>query len=238
LKHKLADVIQYVDWEKLRNNYFLRVHSTNDNAHRKLKKRAPRLRDQRRKRNSPQARTSSGRSFFAGKSPYEILEHAIMEAVTAEASGRHSPSKDVSEPLNYNSKKNASHVSDQDEFSISDQTHHLDENVMGQSIDKKDKKTDEGRQGDEASFNGKPIPVYTYEKGNCPDPGDVAKVPCAPDDLEKICDKYDDAGSLRKCFNACKPSFCCIHGKSKVSFILNLPLPDAIASYIRCTSRK
>jgi hypothetical protein len=70
------------------------------------------------------------------------------------------------------------------------------------------------RQGDEASFNGKPIPIYTYDKGNCPDVGDVASLPCAPDDLEKLCDKYDDMGSFRKCFDACKPSFCCIHGKS------------------------
>ena len=163
------------------------------------------------------ARTSSDTSVFAGKSPFEILEHATVEAVTAEAPARHSPTKEV---LEHKSEKNASRVSDQDEFSISDKTQHLDEIAIGPAKDKKDKITDAGRQVDEASFNGKPIPVYAYDKGNCPDPGDVAKVPCAPDDLEQICDKNDDAGSFRKCLEACKPSFCCIHGTSKFSFIL------------------
>ena len=71
------------------------------------------------------------------------------------------------------------------------------------------------RQGDDAAFNGKPIPVYTPSSGNCPGPGNVAAtpIPCAPTNLNNICSKYDDAGSFKACFEACKPSFCCIHGK-------------------------
>jgi hypothetical protein len=223
MKHKLSNVIQYVDWEKLRNDYFFQVHATNVNSQRRLKKRAPRLRHRPRIGNTPHARTSSGISLYAGKSPFEILEDAIMEAVTAEESARNSPTKEILETGSSNTQKNVSRVSDQDEFSISDKkAQHLDEIVIGQGKEEKGLK-DAGRQGDEASFNGKPIPVYSYDKGNCPNPGDVAKVPCAPDDLKKICDKYDDAGSFRKCLEACKPSFCCIHGKSKISFFLDRP---------------
>ena len=71
------------------------------------------------------------------------------------------------------------------------------------------------QQGNDASFNGKPIPVYVPSKGNCPDAGNVAviPIPCAPDNLKQICNKYDPAGSFSACFEACKASFCCIHGK-------------------------
>jgi hypothetical protein len=71
------------------------------------------------------------------------------------------------------------------------------------------------RQGDSASFNGKPMPTYGYDLGNCPGDGDsAAAVPCAPDNLPKICSKYDgDEGLLSLCLEACIPSFCCIHGK-------------------------
>ena len=57
------------------------------------------------------------------------------------------------------------------------------------------------------------IPKYEYNKGNCPDAGDSsAKVPCAPDNLDQLCDKYQDGSSFTKCWEACIPSFCCIHG--------------------------
>ena len=70
------------------------------------------------------------------------------------------------------------------------------------------------RQGDDASFNGKPIPDYTANTGNCPGPGDsFAAVPCAPTNLRALCNKYDDEGIFSACFDACFPSFCCIHGK-------------------------
>ena len=57
------------------------------------------------------------------------------------------------------------------------------------------------------------IPKYEYNKGNCPDAGDsIAKVPCAPDNLDQLCDKYQEGSSFTKCWEACIPSFCCIHG--------------------------
>ena len=37
-------------------------------------------------------------------------------------------------------------------------------------------------------------------------------MPCAENlSLRKICDKYDEQESFRACWEACKPSFCCIH---------------------------
>ena len=70
------------------------------------------------------------------------------------------------------------------------------------------------RQRDEAAFNGIPIEIDRYNRGNCPDGGDVKDppLPCAPDNLSKICDKRDPEGSFKACFEACSPSFCCIHG--------------------------
>jgi hypothetical protein len=70
------------------------------------------------------------------------------------------------------------------------------------------------RQRDEAAFNGIPIEIDRYDRGNCPDGGNVKDppLPCAPDNLSKICDKRDPEGSFKACFEACSPSFCCIHG--------------------------
>jgi hypothetical protein len=57
------------------------------------------------------------------------------------------------------------------------------------------------------------IPNYVYNRGNCPDAGDSdAEVPCAPDNLDALCDKYQEGSSFTLCWQACIPSFCCIHG--------------------------
>jgi hypothetical protein len=58
------------------------------------------------------------------------------------------------------------------------------------------------------------IPNYKYDEGNCPDAGDsAAAVPCAADlNLDVICDKYQEGSSFTACWEACIPSFCCIHG--------------------------
>ena len=60
------------------------------------------------------------------------------------------------------------------------------------------------------------IPNYKYDEGNCPDDGDSdAAVPCAADlNLDVICDKYQEGSSFTACWEACIPSFCCIHGTS------------------------
>ena len=60
--------------------------------------------------------------------------------------------------------------------------------------------------------------AYEYSKGNCDNGG---RVPCAPDNLQSLCDKYDRVnGSFRACLDACKRAFCCIHDAPKD---LNLP---------------
>jgi hypothetical protein len=71
-------------------------------------------------------------------------------------------------------------------------------------------------QGRVEDDDGIIIPNYEYSTGNCPDDGDSTKaVPCAPDNLDQICDKADpdDQGKFSLCFEACLPAFCCIHGK-------------------------
>lgn len=82
--------------------------------------------------------------------------------------------------------------------------------------------------------DGIPIPNYVYSTGSCPGAGNSpAAVPCAPTNLDQMCDKYDsnNQGKFSLCFNACIPSFCCIHGKlmsvpcyiSSYEALLNLP---------------
>jgi hypothetical protein len=74
-------------------------------------------------------------------------------------------------------------------------------------------KDNQGRAGND---DGIIVPNYEYSTGNCPEDGDSTKaVPCAPDNLYQICDKTDpdDQGKFSLCFDACLPSFCCIHGK-------------------------
>lgn len=60
-------------------------------------------------------------------------------------------------------------------------------------------------------FEGDVFDAYEYSSGNCPDAGSLG-VPCAPDNLPQICNKYDRTnGSFRDCLAACEPAFCCIH---------------------------
>ena len=105
-------------------------------------------------------------------------------------------------------------AADTNEFPISVTGKHADTVMAGALKDAKSAAKNTTQQGDDVSFNGKPIENYSPSKGNCPGPGDVAliPIPCAPDNLSKICNKYDDTGSFRACFEACKPSFCCVHG--------------------------
>ena len=51
---------------------------------------------------------------------------------------------------------------------------------------------------------------YEYKKGsNCQQSADSGGVPCAPTNLQELCNKYDRSnGSFRECLNACKPAFC------------------------------
>ncbi len=64
--------------------------------------------------------------------------------------------------------------------------------------------------------------IYRYDAGNCPNAGSTG-VPCSDPELRKICDRYDEErGSFRKCWELCKPSFCCIHDADP---ILNFEAP-------------
>ncbi|KAL3786920.1 hypothetical protein HJC23_013255 [Cyclotella cryptica] len=62
-----------------------------------------------------------------------------------------------------------------------------------------------------SKIDGDVFDQYEYDTGACPDAGSLG-VPCAPDNLAQLCNKYDrDEGSFRECFQACGPAFCCIH---------------------------
>ena len=60
------------------------------------------------------------------------------------------------------------------------------------------------------NFDGDVFAQYEYSKGACPNSGSEG-VPCAPDNLQLLCNKYNREGSFRQCLDACKPGFCCVH---------------------------
>ena len=66
-----------------------------------------------------------------------------------------------------------------------------------------------GESGDEESTRSAPSQgINTYR---CIDDSPNNAVPCPPDNMGPICDKYNPEGSFRQCYEMCKPSFCCIH---------------------------
>ncbi|KAL7554017.1 hypothetical protein ACHAWF_017379 [Thalassiosira exigua] len=72
-------------------------------------------------------------------------------------------------------------------------------------------RTSRRRRLQDNGIDGDVFDGYTYSLGACPDDGSLG-VPCAPDDLPRLCNKYDrDEGSFRACMDACAPAFCCIH---------------------------
>lgn len=68
---------------------------------------------------------------------------------------------------------------------------------------------DTGESGDEESTRSVPSQgINTYR---CIDDSPNNAVPCPPDNMGPMCDKYNPEGSFRQCYDMCKPSFCCIH---------------------------
>jgi hypothetical protein len=177
--------------------------------------------------------------------PNAQLIHQSPAATTSSFSPSQSltgTKKDSSRPLTAGS--NSSKLTlEKDEFPLNEKSKMIEGSSINDLVgnileDAKSIGQMDQRQGDDASFNGKPIPVYSYDKGKCPDAGDVAQLPCAPDDLEKLCNKYDDMGSFKKCFEACKPSFCCIHGKNNLCFQFKNTLITYLLTFYQMHHRK
>ena len=66
-----------------------------------------------------------------------------------------------------------------------------------------------GESADEESTSI--VPDQRINTYRCIDDSPNNKVPCPPDNMGPICDKYNPEGSFRQCYEMCKPSFCCIH---------------------------
>jgi hypothetical protein len=238
-----------VDWEKLRDQYLFAVYSEEPGRHRTLKKqRAPRRprnigrrqdwnMDAIEKEATKAIDEVRGVGSASQKETHVVdakkednhrgIKDGLSEAQSAGTIPKQSHAESTKTPdaVDSESDSDSTQDADRDEFPIHSTTNKADTVMPGilKSGTSTVKKTTNVRQADDVAFNGKPIEDYTPSKGNCPGPGDVAAnpIPCAPPDLSKICNKYDDAGSFKACFEACKPSFCCVHGKQpheKVTF--------------------
>mmetsp|Transcript_1271 Transcript_1271/g.2677 ORF Transcript_1271/g.2677 Transcript_1271/m.2677 type:complete len:357 (-) Transcript_1271:215-1285(-) len=87
-----------------------------------------------------------------------------------------------------------------------------------------------------STFDGDVFDAYEYSSGNCPDEGSLG-VPCAPDDIADLCNKYDrDNGSFRECLAACEPGFCCVHDADReLNFLApNCNTDENCAQYAYC----
>jgi len=106
------------------------------------------------------------------------------------------------------------------------------------SVDREDSE-DENGDGDDGNESpgtddgGTDPGGYNFGRGACPSAGSSG-VPCAPDDLPAMCDKYSDMGSFRSCFEACKPSFCCIHDAQNNDRAVPCPGDENCSQYSYC----
>lgn len=69
---------------------------------------------------------------------------------------------------------------------------------------------DQSHRNLRAAIDGDLFHGYEYSKGRCPRKGSIG-VPCAPNNLDRICNKYSLVGSFQRCIDACAPALCCIH---------------------------
>lgn len=69
-------------------------------------------------------------------------------------------------------------------------------------------------------------------RSTCANPSSTV-VPCAPSDLDSLCDKYGE-GDFKSCYLACKPSFCCIHDSKSTSLAKSCSSERNCAQYSSC----
>ena len=54
-------------------------------------------------------------------------------------------------------------------------------------------------------------------KRNCPDPSSNLLIECPDPMINEYCDMYNPLQNFNKCFNICKPAFCCIHDSKSLT---------------------
>lgn len=111
------------------------------------------------------------------------------------------------------------------------------DNIVSSSNEPKSLRTGNNLQTSRRlNIDGDVFDRYEYSKGACPKKGSLG-VPCAPDNLAEVCNKYDrDNGSFRACFDACAPGFCCIHDADReLNFLApNCNTDENCAAYNYC----
>jgi hypothetical protein len=230
----MDDVQPHVDWEALRDNYVLATFD--QQQQRRLNRRKPRTR----KRRGPKSVSSQVQSELldaiaqmssTGVGKKEGSSKTTSNTAANKSTPKSKQSKDSTDPPAPDSNGPENRQTDDDVLGLDDDIVAInDDDATGGTTDDTaggtndddatGGTTDDAMPTDDDATSKNPVgevvmlPVYNYTKGNCPDSGDSpSAVPCAPDNLEELCDKYDDEGSFRKCFEACIPSFCCIHGE-------------------------
>lgn len=84
------------------------------------------------------------------------------------------------------------------------------EEINQDSSDEQDGSSSSSSSSSNNKVDGDVFDGYEYKIGsNCQQSTDNDGVPCAPTNLQSLCNKYDrNNGSFRDCLNACKPAFC------------------------------
>jgi hypothetical protein len=98
-----------------------------------------------------------------------------------------------------------------DEKNEDDETNvEIDDDDEKDEINQDSSDEQDGSLSSNNKVDGDVFDGYEYKKGsNCQQSTDNDEVPCAPTNLQSLCNKYDrNNGSFRDCLNACKPAFC------------------------------
>uniref|UniRef100_A0A7S1VWT1 Calmodulin n=1 Tax=Grammatophora oceanica TaxID=210454 RepID=A0A7S1VWT1_9STRA len=236
VQSQLAILSDHIDWEKLQDEYWMSTFQRDNEQSSRNRRLAARKNRNRAKRHKQRIQEAAAKAAaMEAKSPAEADDfdaEALGNALDKQVDGVLGGLLSSSQPDVSGAHGGDDHDDDdkdepparpgddhEDEGGI-----HFDEDgglVFQVDPDDPNLATSSGAAASDLDISGRfdpslgiPIPIYNYDLGNCPDVGDSPEqVPCAPDNLPQICDKYDenDLGKFSECFEACTPSFCCIH---------------------------
>lgn len=214
----LHEVSHHVDWGKLHDEYVGAVLDS-DQSRRRLQKRQKRVRGDRKRKRRDEWDLENIEAQLQAQANAAVADASgtSKKKGKGKGNGTNDMEQDGSEETDeYDAASDGpDNVSGEMEEDGALKVTYEEGDFDGEFVD--ELRSDPRQQTDDGiviTDDGIAIPPYTYNQGNCPDAGDSTRaVPCAPDNLEAICDKYSGSGSFVSCFEACTPSFCCIHGK-------------------------
>ena len=141
----------------------------------------------------------------------EVIED-VLEQWEEVTDDRFVTNPNTNEIINDDENENDDEKNEDDETisEIDDDDDDDDDEKEGINQDSSDEQDGSSSSSSNNKVDGDVFDGYEYKKGsNCQQSSDNDGVPCAPTNLQSLCNKYDrNNGTFRDCLNACKPAFC------------------------------